>query len=81
MIRRIDWTQLINDILNSDRAVSINVIARKVGVHKSSIVRLRTCESEPRYYTGEALIALWRKKTNQPATNPPTLRLRQHNGK
>lgn len=73
MIRRIDWTQLINDILNSDRDISIRFIARKVGVNKSSIVRLRTCESEPKYYTGEALIKLWRRKTNQPKANPPTL--------
>lgn len=73
MIRRIDWTQLINDILNSDRAISISAIARKVGVNKSSIVRLRTYESEPKYCTGEALIKLWRRKTNQHKTNPPTL--------
>ncbi|QHJ78689.1 MAG: hypothetical protein [Caudoviricetes sp.] len=73
MIRRIDWTQLINDILNSDRDISISAIARKVGVDKSSIVRLRICESEPKYYTGDALIKLWRRKTNQPKANPPTL--------
>lgn len=73
MIRRIDWTQLINDILNSDHAISISAIARKVGIDKSSIVRLRTCESEPKYCTGESLIKLWRRKTNQPKANPPTL--------
>ncbi len=73
MIRRIDWTQLINDILNCDRDISISAIARNVGVDKSSIVRLRTCESEPKYYTGDALINLWRRKTNQPKANPPTL--------
>jgi len=73
MIRRIDWTQLINDILNSDRDISISAIARKVGVDKSSIVRLRICESEPKYYTGDALIKLWRRKTDQPKANPPTL--------
>lgn len=73
MNRRIDWTQLINDIQNSDRDMSIRDIAHCVGVHKSSIVRLRISTGEPKYHIGEALIALWINKTNLPKTNLPTL--------
>jgi len=36
-------------------------------------VRLRISTGEPKYHTGEALIALWINKTNLPKTNLPTL--------
>lgn len=73
MVKRIDWTQIINDILKSDSNIDFQYIARKVGVHRSSITRLRNNGIEPRYCHGDAIIQLWRKTIQNPAATPPHL--------
>ena len=73
MNKKINWTQLINDILKSDSNITFAFIAKKIGVNKSSVVRMRIYESEPKYSIGVALIALWREATKQQESHPPTL--------
>ena len=74
MVKRIDWTQIINEILKSDINIDFQFIARKIGVHRSSITRLRNNGIEPKYCHGEAIIQLWRNSTQKPAANPPYLK-------
>lgn len=80
MTNRIDWTQLINEIMKSDKSLSLAQIAKKIGLAKSSVVRMRLLEIEPKYSIGDALIALWRRSTNQTNANPPLLKNRYKNG-
>lgn len=73
MVKRIDWTLVINDILKSDSNIDFQTIARVTGVHRSTISRLRTNNIEPKYSNGEALLVLWRKSIKDNSA-PPTLR-------
>ncbi len=80
MANKIDWTRLINEILKSDKSLSLALIAKSIGLAKSSVVRMRLLEIEPKYHIGDALITLWRRSTNQPDTNPPQLKDRCKHG-
>lgn len=76
---RIDWSRIINDILRSDSSMTFEQIARRIGVSKSSAVRMRSFDIEPKYSTGIALINLWRKSINHPNASLPTLCNRRKN--
>jgi len=74
MVKRIDWTLVINDILKSDSNIDFQSIARVTGVHRTTISRLRTDNIEPKYTCGAALIELWRKAIHDQSASPPHLR-------
>lgn len=76
---RIDWSRIINDILRSDSSVTFERIAQRIGISKTSVVRMRSFDIEPKYSTGIALIELWRKSINHPNATPPTLFNRRKN--
>lgn len=72
MVNQINWTKLINDILASDRKITPDFIAKKVGVHRSTVSRWRSFGIEPTHSRGELLINLWREKTL--LNTPPKMR-------
>ena len=69
---QINWTKIINDILASDKKITPDFIAKKVGVHRSTVSRWRSFGIEPTYSRGELLIKLWREKTH--LNNLPQMR-------
>lgn len=65
MNKRIDWTQIINDILNSDKHVTCTCLAKKLGVDRTSVTRWRSYSIEPKYSKGKQLIEIWLNTANK----------------
>lgn len=75
----IDWTQIINEILNSDKSIKMHHIAERIGVHRTTVVNCRTRNSALRYETGVRLVNMWREKADKLDADPPQIKSSQTN--
>lgn len=69
MNRKINWQQIINDILHSDKSINCSRIAEMLNVSNSAISRLRCSYVEPKYTVGAQLIEMHKRATNKQIEN------------
>ena len=71
VIRKTDWSLIINDLVKS--GLKINEIAEKIKVNRINVQNWRNNSNEPLFNNGLSLLMLWENTTGKSIEDRPTL--------
>lgn len=70
----VDWPTLLDRL--DAAGVNLPAVAAELDVPYKTLYSVRTSQSNPRYETGRALVALWARVCGTDAADPPRRKVR-----